>query len=760
MKQLIVFFMFISLTSQAQHDHKAAMPSKEKKSLGQDKADYNRSLSFTPAGNNYTGKKVEYDLYIKDSMVNFTGKSRHAIAINGQLPAPILQFTEGDTAIIRVHNLMKMETSVHWHGILLPNQEDGVPNLTTAPIEPGKTHVFTFPLIQSGTYWYHSHTMLQEQIGLYGSIVIHPAQPEPVLKEYVLILSDWTNENPHQVLRYLKRDGEWYAMKKGALQSYGEAITAGYFKDKLKQEWKRMPAMDVSDVFYDKFLVNGQPTIQINDAKPGEIIRLRIINGSASSYFILQYANSYMRLIAADGINVTPISINKLEIAVAETYDVLVTVPESGAAELRATAMDISGYSSTFIGNGMQMPVMDLPKLNYFKMMREMNTMMENMDMGNMSMNEMKMDKKKMKMPSDTVPGKMKMEMNQKMEAGMDMDGMNDMHGMDMGMPVDFNYDMLRALHPTTLDSTLKPREIKLTLTGNMLRYVWSMNFKTLSAADEILIHKGERVRFVMTNNTMMRHPMHLHGHFFRFINAQGEYSPLKHTFDIKPMETVIIEFEANEEKSWFFHCHILYHMMAGMARIVTYEDSDKNQFAKNGFKKLSREDNALYTWFDLSAHSQGAWLAANVSNNKNALEFEGQANWKGDFETETHLLRYLDKKQFLSAFVGYDTRKNKTLKQFNAPNSKDNRHVFDAGFYYLLPLFIRSEWRVDSKGNLRLQLERTDLPLSNNLFFDGSVNTDKEYTIGFRYMLGKYFSVSTNYDSDYKWGMGLTLHY
>lgn len=525
-------------------------------------------------GEIYQGKKVEYDLYVTDTMVNFTGKRRHAIAINGQIPAPILEFTEGDTAIIRMHNMMKMETSIHWHGILLPNKEDGVPYLTTSPVEAGKTYTFTFPLIQSGTYWYHSHTMLQEQSGLYGSIVIHPAQPEPELKEYVLLLSDWTDENPHQVLRYLKRGGEWYAIKKGALQSYGEAIAAGAFKDKLKQEWQRMPAMDVSDVYYNKFLLNGQEKNEFKDAKPGEIIRLRIINGSASTYFNLQYANSYMRIIAADGINVTPVNVNKLEIAIAETYDVLITVPESGAAELRATSWDVTGYSSAYFGNGPVIKAPDIPKLNYFKMMKEMGGMnMKGMDMGNMQ----GMDMKNMNMPNDTASPKKEMDMN-----SMEGMKMSDMAGMDMKMemPGEFNYNMLRALHPTTLDSSLKPREVKLTLTGNMLRYVWSFDFKTLSVADKILIRKGERVRFVLTNNTMMRHPLHLHGHFFRFMNAQGEYSPMKHTFDIKPMETVTIEFEANEQQDWFFHCHILYHMMAGMARIVSYEGSREYRFS------------------------------------------------------------------------------------------------------------------------------------------------------------------------------------
>ncbi|BDQ11612.1 MULTISPECIES: multicopper oxidase domain-containing protein [unclassified Sediminibacterium] len=755
MKKLFFFLLLIPFCSMAQINH-SMHKSTGKDSVMQKKTSYNYPLQSAriKSGMAYTGKKVEYDLYVTDTMVNFTGKHRHAIAINGQIPAPILEFTEGDTAIIRVHNMMKMETSIHWHGILLPNKEDGVPYLTTSPVEAGKTYTFTFPLIQSGTYWYHSHTMVQEQSGLYGSIVIHPAQPEPQLKEYVLLLSDWTDENPHQVMRYLKRGGEWYAIKKGALQSYGEAIAAGAFKDKLKQEWQRMPAMDVSDVYYNKFLLNGQETTEFKDAKPGEIIRLRIINGSAATYFNLQYANSYMRIIAADGINVTPVSVNKLEIAIAETYDVLITVPETGSAELRATSWDVMGYSSAFFGNGPVIKAPDIPRLNYFKMMQQMGSMnMKTMDMGSMQ----GMDMKNMRMPADTIAKKKEMSM-QHME-GMKMD---DMAGMDMKMeiPGEFNYNMLRALHPTTLDSSLLPREVKLTLTGNMLRYVWSFDFKTLSTADKILIRKGERVRFVLTNNTMMRHPLHLHGHFFRFINTQGEYSPIKHTFDIKPMETVTIEFDANEEQDWFFHCHILYHMMAGMARIVSYERSEQNEFAKNGYRKLKKEDNVLYPWYDLSVHSQGAWLSGNISNNKMALEFEGRASWKGDYETETHLLRYLDKKQYFAFYIGYDYRKNKTLPLANKPNSKDNRRVFDAGFYYLLPMLIRSEWRVDHTGRLRLQLERRDLPLSNNFFFDFRVNTDKEYNVAARYMIAKSFSISTNYDSDYKWGIGLTWHY
>lgn len=722
--------------------------------------------AITPIGNSpvswqqkHIGKKVKYDLYVNDTMVNYTGKHRMAIAVNGRIPAPMLEFTEGDTAVITIHNLMKMETSIHWHGILFPNKEDGVPYLTTQPVEAGGIYTFSFPLIQSGTYWYHSHTMLQEQSGLYGSIVIHPATEKFKLKEYMLLLSDWTDEKPMQVLRYLKRGGEWYAIKKGALQSYGEAIAAGYLKDKVKQEWQRMTPMDVSDVYFDKFLANGKEKKYFKDAKPGEIVRVRIVNGSASTYFNLQYAGSDMRVIASDGINVQPFSVKKLEIAIAENYDILIKIPEEGAAELRATSWDVTGYSSVFFGNGNEINAPDIPKLNYFQMMREMNSMgsmddSKNRDMKGMDMNG---DKNKMSMPVDTS--------SPKKDQPMSMQNMNvlktdNMAGMDMGSTGDFNYNMLRALHPTTLDSLRPIREVHLNLTGNMLRYVWSFDNKTLSQADLISIKKGENVRFILHNNTMMRHPMHLHGHFFRFINSQGEYSPMKHTFDIKPMETVTIEFEADEEKDWFFHCHILYHMMSGMARIISYEGSEQNEYAKTGYKKVKKEDNQLYTWFDLSMHSQGAWLSSNVSNNKYALEFEGRVSWTGNFETETHLLRYLDKKQYLAFYIGSDYRKNKTLEQYNKLDSKDNRQAFDVGFYYLLPMLVRSEWRITHTGKVRLQLERRDIPLSNNFFMDMRINTDKEYTIGFRYMIKKQFSISTNYDSDYKWGAGLTWHY
>ena len=278
---------------------------------------------------------VRYDLYITDTLANFTGKDRKAIAINGQIPAPTLYFIEGDTAEIHVHNRMHHETSIHWHGLILPNEHDGVPYLTTAPIRPMSTHVFRFPIVQSGTYWYHSHTMLQEQVGMYGAFVIHK-RDEPRYPEYTMVLSDWTDEKPEQVERSLHQATDWYGIRKGAVQSYGEALKAGKLKTKFTNEFKRMMAMDVSDVYYDRLLLNGR-TEQKATFAPGDTVRLRVINGSSSTYFWINYAGGKFAVVANDGADVLPVWVDRLIVGVSETYDIRVVIPDSGKYELLAT---------------------------------------------------------------------------------------------------------------------------------------------------------------------------------------------------------------------------------------------------------------------------------------------------------------------------------------------------------------------------------------------------------------------------------------
>ena len=262
----------------------------------------------------FAQKIVRYDLYVRDTIVNYSGKEKRAIAVNGQIPMPTLTFTEGDIAEIYVHNELNETTSLHWHGLFLPNKEDGVPNLTQMPIQPGTTHKYTFPIIQNGTHWYHSHSGLQEQIGMYGMFIMNKKEDDPTFRKGIddlptipVILSEWTDLKPENVHRMLHNASDWFAIKKGSTQSYSEAIKQGHFKTKLGNEWKRMNAMDVSDVYYEKFLINGKNESQLAQFKSGDKVRLRIANGGASSYFWLTYAGGKITVVASDGNDVEPV---------------------------------------------------------------------------------------------------------------------------------------------------------------------------------------------------------------------------------------------------------------------------------------------------------------------------------------------------------------------------------------------------------------------------------------------------------------------
>ena len=328
--------------------------------------------------NNTSPRTVRYDLYIKDTIVNFTGKSKRAIAVNGQIPMPTLTFTEGDTAEIYVHNELKEETSLHWHGLFLPNKEDGVPNLTQMPIKPGTTHLYKFPIIQHGTHWYHSHSGLQEQIGMYGSFIMNKRE-EFDIPTVPIVLSEWTDLKPENVHRMLHNATDWFALKKNTVQSYAEAAKAGHFKTKLQNEWKRMLAMDVSDVYYDKIFMNGKPESTISEVngkllKAGDKVRLRISNGGASSYFWLRYAGGKITVVASDGNDVEPVEVDRLIIAVSETYDIVVTIPaDSTSYELLATTEDRTNSASLYIGNGIKQLISPMPRLKYFEGMKMMN---------------------------------------------------------------------------------------------------------------------------------------------------------------------------------------------------------------------------------------------------------------------------------------------------------------------------------------------------------------------------------------------------
>lgn len=713
--------------------------------------------SFPPAP-----KVVRYDLYVGDTMVNYSGKTRHALSINGTIPGPTLDFTEGDTAEIYVHNTLKEETSIHWHGILLPNQYDGVSYLTTSPVKAGETHFYRFPLKQHGTYWYHSHTMFQEQSGMYGAIVIHKRN-ETNAKEYTLLLSDWTDMHPHTVNRYLHNANDWFAIKKGTVQSYSEAIQHKHFSTKVTNEWKRMNAMDVSDVYYERFLTNGKAVAQQPQYKAGDKVRLRVINGSSSTYFWLNYGGGKITVVANDGADVEPVEVDRLLVGVSETYDVMVTIPDNMQYQFMATAEDRTGSTSLWLGQGMKMPAKPLPRLKYFEGMKMMNGMMKmNGDLDTsdgMQMTNQQMDMNTVMYPEitgDETPAPMA----------------HDMHGMQMdstaGDIVTLNYGMLKAPEKTTLPEG-PVKLLHFELTGNMNRYVWSINNKTVSETDKILIKKGEIVRIVLYNNTMMRHPMHLHGHFFRVLNGQGEYSPLKTVLDIMPMETDTIEFAATESGDWFFHCHILYHMMSGMGRVFSYENSPPNPEVPDpamAYKMLKKDDRMLHTMARVGLESTGSDGEIMVANTRYRLSTEWRLglNDRHGYESESHFGRYFGKMQWLFPYVGWDVRYRKMNEPennlFGQKNTKDFRQVFHVGVEYTLPMLIVADASVDTDGRLRFQLMRDDVPVTKRLRFSFMVNTDKEYMAGFRYIVTKNFAFSTHYDSDMGLGAGITLSY
>jgi len=738
----------------------------------------------------FAQKVIRYDLYVKDTVVNFTGKNKRAIAVNGQIPMPTLVFTEGDTAEIYVHNQLKETTSLHWHGLFLPNKEDGVPNLTQMPIEPNTTHIYRFPIIQSGTHWYHSHSGLQEQIGMYGNLILLKKGSDPSFRKGIddlpsipIVLSEWTDLDPKNVHRMLHSGNDWASIKKNTTQSYAEAIKQGYFQVKLKNEWKRMLAMDVSDVYYDKILMNGRPNtdlIAIDDKllKAGDKVRLRISNGGASSYFWLTYAGGKITVVASDGNDVTPIEVDRLIIAVSETYDIIVTIPaENTAFEFLATTEDRTNSASLFIGKGIKQLKSPQPRLKYFEGMKMMNGMMKmngDLDDMGMQMSLNKMDMNVVMYPEITGALKKK-NRDKKDDAKMTMKhsdhSENQYNSNALSDIITLNYALLKSTTKTTIPADSPIRELRFTLTGNMNRYVWSLDNKVISEADKILVKKGEYIKIILYNNSMMRHPMHLHGHDFRILNGQNDYAPLKNVIDIMPMETDTIVFNANVEGDWFFHCHILYHMMSGMGRVFTYENQAPNPLIPNpqlAQRKLFADDRKFHFMADNDFASNGNDGLAMFQNTRWSMGTEWRLGYNDmhGYETETHIGRYIGKMQWLMPFIGFDWRYRKMgideqeKNLFGQINKKDNRSAVSLGVVYTLPMLVNFQAEVYHDAIVRLSLMRKDIPISKRMRAGFMLNTDKEYMAELRYIINKNIGVRTHYDSDMGFGVGLSLNY
>ena len=527
-----------------------------------------------------------YDLEVGETTLDIDGKARRALGINGGVPGPTLRFKEGEDLVINVTNRLDEDTSIHWHGLILPNDQDGVPGLTFDGIAPGETFTYRFPAQQSGTYWYHSHSGLQEQAGVYGPIVIEPAEREPFRydREYVVLLSDSHPSAPERILKNLKKQSDYYNYNQRTIGTFFEDVAkdglGATLQDRLMWAEMRMAPTDIADVAGYDFLVNGQTAARNWTAlfEPGERVRLRFINASAMTLFDVRIPGLEMTVVQADGNNVQPVKVDEFRIAVAETYDVIVRPTEDEAFTIFAESIDRTGFARGTLAPraGMAGAVPELrerPLLTMADMMGDPEMAAEHGDMAGMDHGAM--------------PG-----MDRGAMPGMDHGAMPGMdHGAAQAAPATdpfyapgsgltpsaanggkfLSYADLKAQKPLYEDRE-PTREIEIRLTGNMERFIWSINDQKYSEAEPIRLRYGERVRFKFINETMMTHPMHLHGMWTIIDNGSGKWNPAKHVVNVAPGTTIYTETEVDAPGNWAFHCHLLYHMETGMFRNVIVE--------------------------------------------------------------------------------------------------------------------------------------------------------------------------------------------
>jgi len=569
-------------------------------------------------------KGQKFDLNIAYQVVNFTGKERLATTVNGSFPCPTLYWQEGQEVTLRVTNTLKHSSSIHWHGIILPTHMDGVPGLSFDGIDPGTTFEYKFKVEQSGTYWYHSHSGFQEQTGMYGAIVVKPKEADPVSydREHVIVLSDWSDEKPERVYRKLKKMSDFYNFRERTNGDLWQEIKAKGVKKtwEARSMWNtmRMSDRDLSDVtsYTYTYLMNGITPDEgwKGQFQGGDKVRLRIINASAMTYFDVRIPGLKMKVVASDGQNIEAVTVDEFRIGVAETYDVIVEPKEDSAYTIFAQSIDRMGYTrGTLTPNPQwqaEIPKMDPPALLTHRDMgmsgmmnmqdkaaenknsmvamkgRNKETKMEAMDHGSMT-NRNDKQMSGMQMKSDKTTGLRKAGISGqlqpkhgKTEFGphIDMRSMTPLNGLnDPGIGLRNHKELYGRKVLTyadicglakTEDKRDPSREIELHLTGNMSRYMWSMNGIKYADADPIQLKFGERVRITIINDTMMTHPIHLHGVWSELETNEPDYIPKKHTINVQPGSQISYLVTADAKGRWAYHCHLLYHM-PGMFREV-----------------------------------------------------------------------------------------------------------------------------------------------------------------------------------------------
>ncbi|MFN4135455.1 MAG: copper resistance system multicopper oxidase [Novosphingobium sp.] len=511
-------------------------------------------------------------------------RSAAAVAVNGSIPAPLIRLREGQNVRIAVTNTLAEQSSIHWHGLLVPFHMDGVPGVSFPGIDPGETFVYDFPILHSGTFWYHSHSGMQEAVGLYGPIVIDPADSDsaaPFEREYVLMLADWSPTDPHTQLRKLKTMGGYYNWQRqtvgGLLKGRDQSL-----KERLEWAKMRMDPADISDVTGAtySYVINGHDSEANWTAlfAPGERVKLRIINASSMTNFNFRIPGLAMTVVAADGCDVQPVETDEFQIGIAETYDVIVQPDEAAAFGIIAEAIDRSGLVRATLAPQIGMVGAVPPKRRRpILTMRDMGMDMSGMDMGqggeidlSKPANE-SMDGHSMKMRDLSLAPGVKPGPGVATISPMPADRLADRPtGLEDAEHRVLTYADLRSRKPNP-DRRTPSRQIDVNLTANMERYMWSIDGQTISSGGQpIPFREGERVRVNLINHTMMPHPIHLHGHFFELVTGEPGHRPRKHTVNVLPGGKASFDLTADAVGDWAFHCHMLLHMHAGMMRVVT----------------------------------------------------------------------------------------------------------------------------------------------------------------------------------------------
>lgn len=793
------------------------------------------ALGLTLCVQNIFGQVRDYNLEIDQKVINIGDKNAKKFVVNGGVPGPLLHFYLGETARIKVKNNLRHPTLIHWHGLILPHEQDGVPYLTSLPIPPGGEKIYEIPITHTGTYWYHSHVMFQEQDGVYGAIKITKKGEKAPYPEESVLLSDFSVERGEKIRRNLKKDGHYYALKKKRVLSWWEALRSGNFGVKFRNSLQRMEGMDYSDVGYDAFLANGKPDLQIFKEIKGQKVKVRLINGSASSIYKVTYGNGPLTIVESDGNPVEKIKVNILPLSIAETYDLLLEVPQDGAVELRATSIDKAGFSSVWLGSGekkykapeapwihpLSMTMsdsMEMPQMSFFSELfmnysnefrdipRDIKSKVSKYHEPDLSMghshHSARHEDHQMSEGEHKMGGRKDMEETSLEHHAHHAEVEEDHHEVNHeemghedlmheshpemewahklnrpeGSPQrimtlspktkrqnlidaesnyynELAYGLLQAKEKISLKKSQKLRTYFFTLNGNMHNYVWTINGRALSPESYIKIKKGERVRFVMKNTTMMNHPMHLHGHFFRVMTEQGVWSVLKHTVNVPSMGKVVIEFDASEEKDWLFHCHVLYHMMDGMTRIVRYEGAEKDDKLLK-LRKKTMEFNMKNDFFlssKLLVQSNTSRLEGKLFNSAYMFEYDILADYEKNGEGEIHAARTLTR--YLSLYLGYKAEAEKG----------EVEHSPTLGFTWVLPL----NFEVDVKYQPLFEDEKIEVEFENSIQLTDKLQLNLEFGTlrsfftELEYRQTKNLSFVANYNKKFNtFGLGLGYIY